>query len=53
MDFSLNEEQRGWQLKARQFALEEVRPRSLQRDAIAAPQDTFDWDLIRMGSNLG
>ena len=53
MDFSLNEEQREWQMKARKFALEEIRPRSLQRDAIAVPQDTFDWDLIRKGSKLG
>ncbi len=53
MDFSLNAEQREWQLKARQFAIEEIRPRSLQRDAIAAPQDTFDWELIKKGSKLG
>ena len=53
MDFSLNEEQRGWQMKARQFAIEEVRPRSLTRDAIEKPQDTFDWELIRKGSKLG
>jgi alkylation response protein AidB-like acyl-CoA dehydrogenase len=53
MDFSLNEEQRDWQLKARKFAVEEIRPRSLERDAIERPQDTFDWDLIRKGSKLG
>lgn len=53
MDFSLNEEQRAWQMKARQFAIEELRPRSLARDAQAAPKDTFDWDLIRKGSKLG
>ena len=53
MDFSLNDEQREWQMKARQFALEEIRPRALQRDAVAVPQDTFDWDLIRKGSKLG
>ena len=53
MDFSLNDEQREWQMKARQFALEEIRPCALQRDAVAVPQDTFDWDLIRKGSKLG
>ncbi len=53
MDFSLNAEQREWQLKARKFATEEIRPRSLARDAIAVPQDTFDWDLIVKGSKLG
>ena len=29
MDFSLNEEQRGWQMEARRFAEEEIRPLSL------------------------
>lgn len=53
MDFSLNEEQRAWQMKARKFAQEEIRPISLQRDAIQVPQDTFDWEIIRKGSKLG
>ena len=53
MDFSLNEEQRAWQLKARQFADEEIRPLSLKRDAIAAPRETFDWAIIKRGSQLG
>ena len=53
MDFSLNEEQRGWQMKARKFAQEEIRPISLQRDAVEVPQDTFDWEIIRKGSKLG
>ena len=34
MDFSLNEEQRAWQTKARKFADEEIRPITLERDAI-------------------
>ena len=53
MDFSLNEEQRGWQLEARRFAEEAIRPISLERDRIAEPQDTIDWDIIRKGSRLG
>jgi len=53
MDFSLNAEQREWQLKARKFAKEEIHPLSLQRDAIEAPRDTFDWEIIRKGSKLG
>jgi len=53
MDFSLNETQRAWQLKARKFAAEEIRPLSLQRDQIADPRATFDWDIIRKGSRLG
>jgi alkylation response protein AidB-like acyl-CoA dehydrogenase len=53
VDFSLSEEQRAWQLKARKFALEEIRPISLQRDRISDPRGTFDWDIIRQGSKLG
>jgi alkylation response protein AidB-like acyl-CoA dehydrogenase len=53
MDFSLNEEQRGWQMEARRFAEEEIRPISLQRDQIADPAATLDWDIIRKGSALG
>ena len=53
MDFSLNEEQRGWQLEARRFAEEEIRPLSLQCDQVADPCETIDWDIIRKGSRLG
>ncbi len=53
MDFSLNEEQRGWQMKARKFAEEEIRPISLRRDQIADPRETFDWEIIKNGSKLG
>jgi len=53
MNYSLNEEQRLWQATARAFAMEEMRPRSLRRDAIADPFETFDWDLIVKGSKLG
>ncbi len=53
MNVSLNEEQRAWQLKAREFAREEVRPRSLERDRKADPRETFDWEIIRKGSKLG
>ena len=38
MDFTLNEEQRAWQDKARKFAEEEIRPVSLARDRILDPQ---------------
>ena len=34
MDFSLNEVQRGWQLKAREFARDEICPLSLRRDQL-------------------
>ena len=53
MDFSLTEEQRAWQLKARKFAQEELRPISLQRDRIPNPRETFDWEIIKKGSRLG
>jgi alkylation response protein AidB-like acyl-CoA dehydrogenase len=53
MDFSLNEEQRAWQMKARTFAAEHIRPLSLKREQIADPKETWDWDLIRKGSELG
>jgi len=53
MDFSLNEEQRAWQMKARKFAAEEIRPISLQRDRIPDPFETWDWEIIKKGSKLG
>ncbi len=53
MDYSLNETQRAWQLKARKFAAEEIRPISLERDRIADPRATLDWEIIRKGSRLG
>jgi len=53
MDFSLNEEQRAWQLEARTFAREAIAGISLERDQIAEPLQTFDWDVIKKGSQLG
>jgi acyl-CoA dehydrogenase len=53
MDFSLNEEQRVWQMKARKFAEEEIAPISLARDQVSAARGTFDWEIIRKGSRLG
>src|SRR5947208_1381119 len=53
MDFSLNEEQGAWQMTARKFALEEIRPISLARDAIRHPREAFDWEIIKKGSRLG
>jgi len=49
----INAEQRAWQMKARKFAQEEIRPISLQRDRIADPRGTWDWEIIRKGSKLG
>ena len=53
MDFSLNEEQRHWQMEARKFAEEDIRPISVERDQIADPEKTWSWDLIKKGSKLG
>jgi len=53
MDFDLSEEQHAWQAKARKFAREEIRPISLERDAIEDPAKTWDWEIIRKGSKLG
>ncbi len=53
MDILLNEEQRAWQLKARQFAEEFIRPISLERDRISDPCETIDWDVIKEGSRRG
>ena len=53
MDFSLSDEQRSWQMLARKFAEEEIRPISLERDAIPTARETFDWEIIKMGSKLG
>ena len=52
MDFALSNEQRDWQMKARDFAEKVLRPKSLERDALPTA-DTFDWDLIKQGSKLG
>jgi alkylation response protein AidB-like acyl-CoA dehydrogenase len=53
MDFTLSNEQRSWQMAARKFAEEEIRPISLERDAIPTARETFDWEIIKKGSKLG
>ena len=53
MDFSLNEAQRGWQQKAREFARDAIRPLSLSRDQVEGGFTPWDWDIIRKGSQLG
>ena len=40
MEFSLHQEAREWQAKARTFAQEEIRPISLTRDRIEEPAAT-------------
>ena len=53
MNFLLNEEQRAWQMKARAFAREEIRPISLKRDQLEGGFAPWDWDIIKKGSRLG
>jgi alkylation response protein AidB-like acyl-CoA dehydrogenase len=53
MDFMLSNEQSAWQVTARKFAQEEIRPISLARDEIDDPRETFDWEIIKKGSRLG
>jgi alkylation response protein AidB-like acyl-CoA dehydrogenase len=53
MDFSLNEEQRGWQMEAREFAEDEIRPISLKRDQTEGGFEPWDWGIIEKGSKLG
>ena len=53
MDLTLNDTQRDWQMRARKFAAEEIRPISLQRDSVLQPRETWDWGIIKKGSKLG
>jgi alkylation response protein AidB-like acyl-CoA dehydrogenase len=53
MDFSLSPEQRAWQMKAREFAREEIRPIACRRDQIEGGFEPWDWSIIRKGSELG
>jgi alkylation response protein AidB-like acyl-CoA dehydrogenase len=53
MDFGLSAEQRAWQRKAREFAMEEIRPISMARDSIEGARETWDWEIIRKGSAQG
>jgi alkylation response protein AidB-like acyl-CoA dehydrogenase len=53
MDFSLNEEQRGWQMEARRFAQDEIRPISLARDQTEGGFEPWDWEIMEKGSKLG
>ena len=53
MDFSLNEEQRAWQMEAREFARAEIGPISIARDQIEGGFAPWDWEIIKKGSKLG
>jgi acyl-CoA dehydrogenase len=53
MTYQLSGDQRRWQLEARRFAEQEIRPVALARDRIADPRETIDWSIIEKGSRLG
>ena len=53
MDFSLSNEQRSWQMTARKFADEEIKPITLELDEAPDAHGTFDWDIVEKGSKLG
>jgi acyl-CoA dehydrogenase len=53
MDFALSNEQRSWQMTARKFAEEEIKPISLDLDEKPDAHGSFDWDIIEKGSRLG
>jgi acyl-CoA dehydrogenase len=53
MDFALSNEQRAWQMTARKFAEEEIKPISLRLDEAPDALDSFEWDIIEKGSKLG
>ena len=53
MDFSLSNEQRSWQMIARKFAEEEIKPITLKLDEAPDAHGTFDWGIIEKGSKLG
>ena len=49
MDFSLSNEQRNWQMTARKFAEEEIKPITLDLDEAPDAHGTFDWDIVEKG----
>src|SRR6478735_7524208 len=53
MDFSLSNEQRSWQMTARKFAEEQIKPITLDLDEAPDAHGTFDWDIVEKGSWLG
>ena len=53
MDFSLSENQRKWQLIAREFATKIVAPEALSRDRIPLAKDRIPWDWIKLADEAG
>mgnify|MGYP003983271741 FL=1 len=53
MDFSLTDEQRAIRDMARTFAQEELIPNCTEFDRLPDGEDSFPWDLVKRGSELG
>jgi len=53
MDFRLTEEQLMMRSMTREFAQNEVKPKSLELDAKTDPKECIPWDLIKKASQLG
>ena len=53
IDFSLTEEQRMLQETVRKFAINEIRPVARELDRAHDPAESFPWDLIKKGMQLG
>ncbi len=53
MDFSLGENQRKWQLIAREFAKKVIAPEALERDKIPLAKDRIPWDWIKLADKAG
>ncbi len=46
-------EQLSWRQRARQFAEREIAPISLRQDQKIRPEDAFEWEIVRKGSQAG
>ena len=53
VSFELSEEQKGIQKLARDFANQYIRPWAAEADLEPTPGKSFDWNIIRKGSELG
>ena len=53
LDFSLTEKQLTWQLKARKFVENVIKPEALQRDRITKAKDRIPWDWIKLADAEG
>lgn len=53
LDFSLNEKQLVWQLKARNFVEKIIKPEAMERDRIPEAKNRIPWDWIKLADAEG